>query len=104
MCRNDGKLAILTSFTPPYGVEFLLFAPEPSVLDVQYQKGDFDLPAITTLAVQKQGSKAPYSAASGQHIYNLTGDNAPVNIHSHDQSTNTVNVTANQTFSNLRLH
>jgi hypothetical protein len=29
MCRNDGKLATLTSFTPPQGVEFLLFAPEP---------------------------------------------------------------------------
>jgi hypothetical protein len=32
MCRNDGKLATLTSFTPPYGVEFLLFAPEPTKL------------------------------------------------------------------------
>src|SRR5260370_14685419 len=30
MCRNDGKLATLTSFTPPYAVELLLFAPEPS--------------------------------------------------------------------------
>jgi hypothetical protein len=29
-----------------------------SILDVHYQKGDFDLPAITTLAVRKHGSKA----------------------------------------------
>jgi hypothetical protein len=26
MCRNDAKLATLTSFAPPYGVEFVLFA------------------------------------------------------------------------------
>src|SRR5580704_14097184 len=30
MCRNGGKLATLTSFTPRDGVEFLLFAPEPN--------------------------------------------------------------------------
>ena len=30
MCRNDGKLATLAFFTPRYGVEFLLFAPEPN--------------------------------------------------------------------------
>src|ERR1700733_9049521 len=55
-----------------------------SVLDVHYQAGEMDLPAITTLRVDKQGSKAIGRSPGSQHTYNVSGDNARINIHSTD--------------------
>jgi hypothetical protein len=73
-----------------------------SVLDVHYQAGEMDLPAVTTLKVEKQGSKAVGRSSASQHTYNLSGDNARINIRSTDNSINTVNAAISPVFNQLR--
>jgi hypothetical protein len=70
------------------------------VLDVIYQQGHIDLPAITSLEVRREGSKAS-QAVGDQHVYNVTGNNARVNVHSNDSSTNTVTTGMNPVFKQL---
>jgi hypothetical protein len=73
-----------------------------TVLNVDYQKGFGDLPAVTKLMLQKQGSNfSPHSQAL-QNIYNVTGPNARVNVQSQDSSVNVVNVNTSELFTNLK--
>jgi hypothetical protein len=65
-----------------------------SVLNVHYQSGHGHLPAITTLTVRKEGSKALGTMAQ-QHVYNVTGNNSRINVQSTDNSTNSVTESVN---------
>jgi|SRR5579864_2606428 len=72
-----------------------------NVLNVEYQKAVKDLPAITSLMVEKQGSKfSPHSRAV-QNIYTVSGPNARVNVQAQDSSVNIVNVPSGELFANL---
>lgn len=72
------------------------------VLDVNYQAGHHPLPATTTLSVRKEGAKTYKNTGDRQQVYNVTGDNARVNVNSFDYSTNTAGRYANQVFHELQ--
>lgn len=71
------------------------------VLDVHYQRGDANLPAITTLRVRREGSKAAYNP-SNQHVYNVSGNNARINVNSTDHSLNIAAVSVDPVFDKIR--
>lgn len=72
------------------------------VLNVDYQQGFDQLPAVTKLALKKQGSNfSPHSNAI-QNIYNVSGPNSRVNVQSHDASVNVVNSNTPQLFADLK--
>ena len=72
------------------------------VLDAGFHQGLHSIPAHYQSKVQKRTAKAHGNTGSQHTVYNLTGPNARVNIHSTDSSTNVVNVEATVLFDNLR--
>jgi hypothetical protein len=72
-----------------------------SVQNASYNRGFAHMPAITTLKVQKHGAKDS-RAVGGHHVYNVSGNNARINVHSTDRSTNVVSAPVNPVFDDLR--
>lgn len=71
------------------------------VLNRGFLKGVGGFPDHYQVKVRKEGDRPP-SPAGGTTIYHLTGANPRVNVHSTDQSTNSVTITTETVFAQLR--